>query len=155
VPRGFAPYKTSTISPADHQITVRSTGYVDRVMTVRTYVGYRLTVFAKLARGEPGPDGASTKIEPPKVYVQILDTPTGFLRVRTQAGTAGEEIAEVKPGSKYPYLSEDSSLGWYEIQYEEPKPGLPDGIKGWVSSQYSKKVEELTATPSASLDSSN
>ena len=145
VARGFAPYKTSTISPAEHTITVKAPGYSDRVMTVKTFVGYRLTVFAKL--GKTNDQTQNTPVPSPtptpsvKTYVQILDTPTGFLRIRTEPGTAGEEIAEVKPGSKYQYLETDSATGWYKIQYQDPTAGLPNGIVGWVSNQFTKKLD--------------
>jgi hypothetical protein len=156
VPRGFAPYKTSTISPATHQITVKAPGYADRVMTIKTLNGFRLTVFAKLARTN---DEVQQKDEDvtqtqPKIYVQILSTPTGFLRVRTKPGSAGEEIAEVKPGEKFELLSEDAETGWYEIQYQDPKPGLPKGITGWISDQYAQKLDDVPSTPSANLNTS-
>ncbi len=145
VPRGFAPYKTTTISPAEHQITVKAPGYADRVMTVKTINGYRLTVFAKLGKiqEEPIPSPASSASDSAtlKTYIEILNTPTGFLRVRTAPGSSGEEIAEVSPGSKYLFLSDDSATGWYEIQYKEPAAGLPKGITGWVSNQFTKKIE--------------
>ena len=149
VARGFAPYKSSSISSAEHQITVTSQGYQDRVMTVSTLSGYQLTVFAKLAKSSQ--ESASMSVTPsptpaPKTYVMILKTPTGFLRVRTLPGTAGEEIAEVKPGSKYPYLDTDAKTGWYKIQYEEPVAGLPNGITGWVSNQYAQIATE-SGTP--------
>lgn len=145
VPRGFAPYKTSLISPAKHQITIKAPGYVDRIMTSTTVEGYRLTIFAKLAKG--GDDSGNAQATPTpapvsKTYVLILQTPTGFLRVRTEPGNAGEEIAEVKPGSKYPFLEEDAATHWFKIQYEEPQAGLPNGITGWVSNQFSKKVDD-------------
>lgn len=146
VPQGFAPYKTSTISPAQHQVSVKAPGYIDRNMTVKTLAGYRLTVFAQLAEGEAAPLPSPTPA-PPQTMVQIENTPTGYLRVRSKPGTAGEEIAEVKPGSAYPYLNEDTATGWLEIQYEPVAPGLPDGIVGWVSNQFTKKI---IATPSAS-----
>jgi uncharacterized protein YgiM (DUF1202 family) len=147
VTRGFSPYKNLTISPAQHQITVKAPGYRDRVMTVNTLVGYQLTVFAKLAKGvqEESIDTVATTPSPTptaKTYVEILKTPTGFLRVRTLPGTLGEEIAEVKPGEKYLYLETDSASGWYKIQYQEPAPGLPNGITGWVSNQYSQVSTE-------------
>ena len=78
----------------------------------------------------------------PKTFVLILKTPTGFLRVRTLPGSGGEEIAEVKPGEKYRYLDTDEASGWYKIQYKEPVAGLPDGITGWVSNQYSQIATE-------------
>jgi hypothetical protein len=151
LPRGFAPYKTSDISPVEHQITVAAPGYTSRIMTVKTQVGYRLNVFAKLSKAVAQ---APVSSPPPvaKTYVQILSTPTGYLRVRTAPGTAGEEIAEVKPGEKYPYLNEDVATGWVEIQYEAPAPGLPNGITGWVSGQYVKKLISIgDSTTSATL----
>jgi hypothetical protein len=155
VPKGFAPYKTSTISPAEHQITVKAAGFTDRVMTVKIIAGFRLSVFAKLAKA---PEALPTPTPTPviKTYIEILPTSTGFLRVRTSPGVGGEEIAEVKPGEKYLYLETDSASGWYKIQYREAGPGLPNGITGWVSNQFTKKVESEapSATPSASLNPS-
>lgn len=154
VPRGFAPYKTSLISPAQHQITIKAPGYIDRVMSSNAIEGYRLTIFAKLAKGGDDPSVLSSTATPApvaKTYVLIMQTPTGFLRVRTEPGNAGEEIAEVKPGSKYLFLDEDAATHWYKIQYEDAQPGLPNGITGWVSNQFAKKVDEKgnEATPSA------
>ena len=132
VPRGFAPYRTSAISPAEHQITVKAPGYTDRVMTLKTLKGFRLTVFAKLAQvgGSETPEAEEPVRE--EVYVEILPTSTGFLRVRSEPGTAGREIDQIKPGDKYLFLEEDAA------------PGLPDGRSGWVSNEYATR----SATPS-------
>ena len=143
VARGFAPYKNSTISPAEHQVTVKAPGYQDRTMSVSTLNGYQLSVFTKLAKTgqESGSDSllpTPTSTPAPQTYVVISKTPTGYLRVRTLPGTAGEEIAQVKPGEKYLYLETDSATNWYKIQYEVSQPGLPNGITGWVSNQYSQ-----------------
>jgi hypothetical protein len=145
--QGFAPYKTSTIFPAEHQIIVKAPGYVDRTVTVRVLDGFRLTVYAKLAKGQEPTDTPVLKKEQ---LVEILATPTGFLRVRTQPGLKGEEIGQVKPGERYPFLEDDSESGWYKIQFEAVKPGLPDGIAGWVSGEFARKIEiEKEATPAA------
>ena len=151
LPQGFTPYKSSGISPAQHQITVKSPGYGDRVMTLNTQVGYRLSLFAKLAKLTEIKPTPTPKPEA-KTYVEILTTPTGFLRVRTAPGKDGSEIAQVKPGEKYLFLDDDVVTGWVKIQYEAPKAGLPNGIEGWVSGQYVKKIT-LTeeATKSATL----
>lgn len=144
VPRGFTPYKTFTISPAEHQITIKAPEYSDRTLTVKTLQGFRLTVFAKLAKIQGNQEvkaAEATPIPEIKIFVEILNTPTGFLRVRTQPGSAGEEIAEIKPGSRYLYLDTDVSTGWFKIQYQDPAPGLPDGIVGWISNQFANKIE--------------
>ena len=70
----------------------------------------------------------------PKPYVEILSTPTGFLRVRSNPSLGGTEIGQVKPGESYPLLSSQS--GWYQIKVD-----LSATSSGWISSQYAKKFE--------------
>jgi hypothetical protein len=70
--------------------------------------------------------------DPTKPYALIKDTPTGFLRVRSDAATTSSELARVKPGEKYSILDEKSD--WFNIQLEATK-------SGWISSQYAEKVE--------------
>lgn len=88
-----------------------------------------------LAPETPKPS-ASAKLKlspPPKPYVEILDTPTGFLRVRDEPSTStGKEVAKVDPGDYYALLDEEN--GWYKIEYEE-------GEEGWVSGTYAQKFE--------------
>jgi hypothetical protein len=154
VSRGFAPYKVSAITPAMHQVTIKSPGYSDNSTTIQTLSGYRLTFFTKLQKSAVinVPMEATPAATIQKQFVQVLDTPTGFLRVRTKPGTLGEEIAEVKPGEIYPYLDEDVASGWLEIEYQEAKAGLPNGITGWISGDYSKKVMlSADSTTSASI----
>lgn len=146
VPRGFSPFKTSTISPAEHQITVKAPGYLDRAMTVNTRYGYRLTVYAKLGKAVDDQQKTSEVSPITKIYIEILNTPTGFLRVRNAPGKDGQEIAQVTPGNKYLFLSEDVASGWYEIQYQDPAAGLPNEITGWVSNEFAKKIEEPIPT---------
>ena len=149
LPQGFAPFKISGVSSSEHQITVKAPGYTDRIMTVKTQTGYRLSLFAKLSKSVEKTQ-IPTPVPETRTYVQILSTPTGFLRVRTAPGTAGEEIAEVKTGDKFPFLDEDVATGWIEIQYEASAPGLPDGITGWVSGQYTKKFTQQTEESTSS-----
>lgn len=141
-PRGFAPYKINSIAPADHQLTISAPGYTERTISLKTLTGYKLTVVVKLAKsGEtqvtatPQPQTESSQI-----YIVILDTPNGFLRVRSEPATTGTEIARVMPGARYVVTDEDTKAGWTKIEYA-------DGKEGWVSSQYVKKVETLTASP--------
>jgi len=149
--KGFAPYKVTGISPGKHQITIKAPEYIDRVMTVSVVSGFRLTVFAKLAKSGEGQKIVEQPIQK-VVMVEILKTPTGFLRVRTKPGVSGEEIAQVKVGETYKFIEEDTLTKWLRIQFEDPKAGLPDGITGWVSGEYVKKVEVAgEATQSASV----
>lgn len=144
---GLTPYNFNSITTGAHKITIKSDGYTERNLNIKTVEGLRLTVFAKLAKdnGQASQE-ASPSPQAIKAYVIINDTPIGFLRMRTEPGTQGEEIAELKPGDKYPYLDKDEKTGWYKVQYKDPAPGLPNGITGWVSSQYSA-LSEPSPTP--------
>jgi len=71
----------------------------------------------------------------PKPYVTILDTPVGFLRVRSGPGTGYSEVGQVKPGESYS-LQDSSPSGWYLIEVE-----LPATSSGWITSQYARKTE--------------
>lgn len=152
-PRGFAPVKATSISPADHQITIKAPGYTDRIMTVKTMAGYRLTLFAKLAKLSVEQTQATPTPAPTvQSFVTILDTPTGYLRVRSEPGSKGEEIGQVKPGQKFPYLDTDTASGWYKIRFEEPTAGLPNGIVGWVSNQFASQATQSATLASPSLN---
>ncbi|HKB88156.1 MAG TPA: PEGA domain-containing protein [Patescibacteria group bacterium] len=141
VAQGFSPYNLNSVATGSHQITVKAAGFLDRTMDVKTQTGYKLTVFAKLAKTsevEPTPTLEPSPIQTSKTYILIKDTPTGFLRMRTEPGAKGEEIAELKPGGKYLFLEADITSGWFKIQYQDSAPGLPNGIVGWVSNQYAE-----------------
>ncbi len=81
---------------------------------------------------KPGGSPKAAATPPAKPYVEILETPTGFLRVRQEPSTSAEEVTRVSPGEYYPLL--DETGGWYKIEYE-------DGKEGWISGQYAKKYE--------------
>ena len=136
--RGFAPYKTSSIVPGEHQVKVYAPGFSEKSFSIGTVEGYKLTVVVKLKpNGEEVLSDEDDKApeEPKQEEVEILSTPTGFLRVRSEPSTAGEEVAQVEPGDRFPYLDKDENTGWFKIEYE-------DGEEGWVSNQYAKKVED-------------
>jgi hypothetical protein len=138
---GFTPYKSGNVTDGEHQVAIKSSGYIDRGISVRALTGYKLTIFVELAKvlEESKVEAVTSEI---KTFIEILDTPTGFLRVRSEPGSAGREIHQAKPGEKYLFLEEDTETGWYKIQLEAPTAGLPNGRDGWVSNEYSKKIEE-------------
>ncbi len=144
----FAPYKTSSITQGEHSLLFSLRGFSDRSIRVNTESGYKLTAVVQLA---PSPEPPVEEViqevqeEEVEVLVEILSTPTGFLRVRAEPSTLGEEIARVEPGETYLFLEEDEETGWFKIEYEE-------GEEGWVSSTYAEIVEGedtpvLTPTP--------
>jgi type IV pilus assembly protein PilC len=61
--------------------------------------------------------------------LEILSTPTGFLKVRADPSAQADVFVQVKPGEAYEYV--DSKNGWYKIV-------LDGGKTGWVSGGYVK-----------------
>ena len=56
-----------------------------------------------------------------------------------------EEVGRVSPGERYPLIEEDQRSGWYKIEYKE-------GVSGWISNQYAKKIKEsITPEPTISI----
>lgn len=142
VSRGFSPYTNASIAPAMHEVTVKSPDHSDFSITIKTVSGYKLSLYSKLGREISGEKSNLPRVEK-QTLVTILETPTGYLRVRTKPGERGNEIAQVKSGEKYPYIDTDIETGWIEIQYQEPKAGMPSGIVGWISNQYASVSSEI------------
>lgn len=145
---GFTPTRRDSLSVGQHQIHISRPGFSNRDLTVTTEAGYKLTVVAMLAES-PSPEatvaGEATSSASPRqtssvaksaktALVEILDTPTGFLRVRQEPSTAATESAQVKPGEKFLYLDQNKAGSWFKIEYQK-------GKQGWVSAQYAKKIE--------------
>lgn len=134
---GNTPYLFENPTVSDHALRVFREGYEEKTVRIRTPEGYKLTVAIYLATGGddigqiiPTPIPSTVPEEDSAETVTILDTPTGFLRVRASASIASAEVARIEPGEKYSLVSEQS--GWFEID-------LKDGSAGWISSQYASR----------------
>jgi len=74
---------------------------------------------------------ASPGAEMAKPYVKIKDTPTGWLKVRSEPSTSGGDdtvLTKLEPGEVYKFI-EANDTGWYKIEYEA-------GKQGWISAKY-------------------
>jgi hypothetical protein len=120
------------------QIKVESGGYTTVLRTAlgldvdfdKKYELARLLEASGSARLPSVAPISPTPTGPPKpTKVKVLDTPTGYLRVRAQPSLAGDELTRVKPGESYPYLDEQQS--WVKIKLTDKE--------GWVSGEYVKK----------------
>lgn len=131
VSQGFAPVRVDLVA-GDHTVTVRAQGFLERTVKVMAVSGFKLTLVVKLAQSGEATEEAE---EESPVFVEILETPTGFLRVRAEPSTTATESARVTPGKRYLLLGENEAKTWYQIEYEE-------GKTGWISAQYAEKVEE-------------
>jgi hypothetical protein len=76
---------------------------------------------------------------------KVLDTGTGWLRVRDEPNVAGAEIARVNVGESYPVLEEGQ--GWVKIKVSDSIP------EGWVSGTYVDVLGGEESTPEEDADS--
>ncbi|HYM65067.1 MAG TPA: PEGA domain-containing protein [Candidatus Sulfotelmatobacter sp.] len=131
---GQSPVLLKHITDSEHELKLSREGYKDKIVRIKTILGYKLEALIFLGIDPSVASSSATLISTPSSLlvskVTILDTPTGFLRVRQDASVASSEIAQVKPGESYVLL--DEKTGWYQIK-------LTDGQKGWISSQYAQK----------------
>lgn len=131
---GQSPVLLQNITESDHELKLSKEGYKDKIVRIKTTPGYKLEALVFLGIN---PDvaastasAASASATLPVAKVVILQTPTGFLRVRDQASLNGSEIGQVKPGETYQLL--DERTAWFQIK-------LTNGQSGWISSQYAQK----------------
>lgn len=140
VPVGVTPFKSDSLSASEHEVEIQKEGFAKKTIRVKTVDEHVLVVSANLGTGDIGtiPQGTPTitpsvtvspTLPPTTATIVILNTPNGFLRVRSGAGTGFSEVARVRPGETYTVVSEQA--GWYEIKVND--------TTGWVSSQYAKK----------------
>ncbi|MBI4096209.1 MAG: PEGA domain-containing protein [Candidatus Levybacteria bacterium] len=135
-PVGVTPLLLKQVSESDHDIRITRDGYKEKSIKIKTALGFRLNsfIFLGISPDLPGiPLASSEALLSPTVVVSrvlILNTPTGFLRVREGNSVTSSEIAQVKPGESYELVSEEED--WLEIK-------LNDGKKGWVSASYAVK----------------
>lgn len=162
-PVGFSSQPLTSITAGSHKFTFSTPGFQDKTFNAKVIDGQRLVINLQMATQTiiptptptplatpsatptPTPTPSTTKAVTPlpkqattsstlaKPYVEILTTPTGWLKVRADASVSSEELAKVNPGDSFPYR-ESTVTGWYEIQYVT-------GKWGFVSSQYAKLVK--------------
>jgi hypothetical protein len=137
---GEAPYLFKNPTVSDHSLRVSKEGYEEKTVRIRTPEGYKLKVVIYLSTSDSpkeasetvtaSPSASLSPTEVPVAKVTILNTPTGFLRVRSSASIAGAEVGRVLPTEEFELVSEQT--GWYQIK-------LKNGTIGWISSQYASK----------------
>ncbi len=142
-PVGQTPLLLRHIALGDHDVFLKKTGYKSKLLQVQTSLGYRLEATAFLGvdltgKNDNNASSSSANLSPPVAIptvsiskkVVILDTPTGFLRVRILPSANASESARVTGGEVFEEVA--SSSGWLQIK-------LPNGSLGWISGQYAKR----------------
>lgn len=135
---GITPVLLQNVSESDHEVLISKEGYASKTLRIHAVKGYTLRAVVTLGVDLLATPAAALLLSPTPssspsaapAQVVILDTPTGFLRVRDTPSLGGTEIAQVHPGEVYPLVTDQS--GWYQIT-------LKDNKQGWVNAQYAKK----------------
>lgn len=128
---GNTPLLLDNVTPSDHEIKILKDGYREKVIKVKTVAGKRLEAVVALGvRTDLDAAPKATESAAVVTKVVILDTPTGFLRVRESDSLNSNQLTTVAPGEKFDLVSEKT--GWYQIK-------LPDERLGWISSEYGQK----------------
>ena len=139
--KGVSPLTLDQVSQGSHELSVFMPGFSRRSKKINISPGYKLNAYVKLALdpsqksqytiSEPASLAtAAASIKKPSNTVRILDTPTGWLRVRDEPTLGGSESARINPGQRFELIEEQ--VGWYKIKIDSQ-------LQGWISSQYAQK----------------
>jgi len=130
--KGETPLEIKDVTASDHEIKLLKDGYREKVIKVKTVPGKRLEAAVSLGiRTDLTEENAKASTSAEVVNkVVILETPTGFLRVRERDSLGSSQIGTVNPGDNLELVSEKEN--WYEIK-------LTDGQIGWISTEYARK----------------
>lgn len=118
------------IGTGDHTFNVSHSNYLKRSIRAKSPQDYNLTITVDLSLSEVDLTPIATPVAARTKEVLVKNTPTGFLRVRSQPSFGGREIAQVRPGDSLVLLEELGS--WDKVK-------MPDGTEGYVSSDYVSK----------------
>lgn len=152
---GVSPIRVDNLVEGQHTISVESFSYNTRIFDVQTKKGLLLTSFVDLAKNdqiqakieEKKADEEASQPEPASPYkkLSIVDTPTGFLRIRDRPGVDGQEIGRATPGETFDVISYDAEGGWYQIDFDSTASGKLTH-EGWVSARYASPSGELSTS---------
>ncbi|OGK20583.1 hypothetical protein A3C23_05300 [Candidatus Roizmanbacteria bacterium RIFCSPHIGHO2_02_FULL_37_13b] len=144
--KGMTPLLLTRIEKGDHELSVSAPGFFRRTQKINVEANYRINTTFKLAidpafkaveekdlqdataSATPTQSESTDKTSSSKNII-IADTPTGWLRVRTEPNLNASEAAKVKPGDKFTVIEEQA--GWYKIRYLGRN-------EGWISATYTK-----------------
>jgi len=121
---------TINIASGEHTVLVSHTNYLKRSIRANLPDHFNLIISADLSLSEADLTAISTPIITQTPEVKVLQTPTGYLRVRDKPSLNGKEVGQVKPGDNLILLEEIGD--WDRVR-------LPDNTEGYVSVRYVQK----------------
>jgi hypothetical protein len=137
--RGISPLFMDNVNPGEHELGVWGEGFISRSIKINVVESHKLLASFKLKideeykeKKEEQNKKESAKKEAVK-FIKILNTPTGWLRVRYEPSLVASEAAKVEPGKEFKLLAEENS--WVKIEYETD-------LEGWVHSDYVEVIDK-------------
>jgi hypothetical protein len=139
--KGISPITIDAVAEGSHELTLFMPGFVRKTKKINVPPRSYLHAFMKLPvdpnqapKYSPTDQivvaTAAADLKQPANTVRILDTPTGWLRVREEPNLGASESGRVNPGQVFEYISEEA--GWFQIR-------LSKDVVGWISSQFAQK----------------
>lgn len=129
---GKTPAIINDLENGDHKVTLSKEGFIDREFSIKTSKSFQLqadvTLASQIAKTATSQKTPQPQLQPQKV--EILKTPLGFLRVRSEPSVSSTEVGRVKTGDQLEIIQEVKD--WVKVSFE--------GKQGWISAQYTKKV---------------
>lgn len=126
--KGFSPLRVEDVGEGDKKLVVSYPGYKSAISYVKFLNSYQLVVDVDLTKEK---EVATPEVTPTETInekeVMILNTETGWLRVRSAPSNGAQEVAKVKPGEKYKLLEDGTE--WRLIE-------LGIGKSGYVAAKY-------------------
>lgn len=144
--KGVTPLILQEVLKGDHELSIYMPGFLRRTQKINVDGSYRVNAGFKLAldptqktldqtlnetRKKEATKSAALKEATASAQIVIGETPTGWLRVRSEPSISATEIGRVNAGEKYPLIEEQ--INWYKIKLET--------LEGWISAEYATKDE--------------
>ncbi len=127
---GRTPLVVSNLTAGEHQFVLSKQNYTNRIVKAVLIDGFNLNLSVDLALAEADLSSLPTIPISQASEVVVKPTPTGFLRVRSQANTSSSEVTRVAPGETLTLIEEQGS--WDKVK-------TSNGKEGYVSATYVEK----------------
>ncbi len=143
--KGVAPLILTDVPKGTHELSIYLPGFIRRTLKLNVESGFRTSTTVKLAIDQLSQQEASksatitntsknsSSTGAKSIMIRIKETPTGWLRVRSEPSVGASESAKVNPGESYALIEEIPN--WYKILFNDEQ-------EGWVAAQYSEKVNQ-------------